>query len=135
MSGVAAHCTAAVFSSPSTVRRPAASSVPFPLGVSLPMAKRQLLVAAARGYTSFEALAPRLDDLPDVLLVDHVASLFCCSTATVSRRVADGTFPVAPLPAVDRKLRWSRAQLRRWLETGDAFGPLPARRGPTGRRR
>lgn len=121
MSGPAARLPAAVFSGSSLPRPGAALPAPLLLGVLLLMVKRQLLVAASRGYTTLRPPGSRLDDFPDLLFVAHVAAFFDCSTATVSRRVHDGTFPVPPLPAIDRKLRWSRAQLRAWLETGDLF--------------
>ena len=76
-------------------------------------------VPCGRGPTP--AQARRLDALPDILFVRHVAALLGCSPSTVTRRVADGTFPVPPLSSVDRKLRWSRAQFRSWLETGDPY--------------
>ncbi len=96
------------------------------------MVKRALLVAAARGYTSLRPSGALLDEFPEVMLIEHMAALFDCSAATIARRVCDGTFPVPPLAAIDRRLRWSRSQVRSWLDTGDPYALASSRR--TGRR-
>ena len=90
--------------------------------------RRRVSRSASCGRSSAPAQARRLDALPDVLFVRHVAALLGCSPSTVTRRVVDGTFPVPPLPSVDRKLRWSRAQFRSWLETGDPYAQARPRR-------
>ena len=91
--------------------------------------RRYLARMAAIGLPVDEAalVGRRLDDLPDVLTVNHLARLFDCSASTIRRRVGEGLFPVPPIAAIDYRYRWSRLQIRRWLERG---GPHPPRRRP-----
>ncbi len=59
-----------------------------------------------------------LETLPAVLLIGDLARLLRCSPSTIRRRLADGVFPIAPLPSLGRTLRWHTADVRRWLERG-----------------
>ncbi len=52
--------------------------------------------------------AARAGDLPPTVGVEQVAQLYGVSPWTVKRRVADGTFPVAPR-RLGRLLRWPTA--------------------------
>lgn len=54
-------------------------------------------------------------DLPEVLFIDDVAKLFRCSPSTIRRRLRGGVFPVAPLPGIDKRLRWSRRAFDHWF--------------------
>ncbi len=59
--------------------------------------------------------AGRLDALPEVLLLDDVATVLRCSPTTIKRRLRAHTFPVAPLAGIDRRLRWSKTAVAEWL--------------------
>ena len=69
-----------------------------------------------------------LDSLPDVLLLEDVAALFRCSPSTIKRRLRAHVFPVPPLPAIDKRPRWSKAVLLRWLADGGSGRTRPGRR-------
>ena len=44
------------------------------------------------------------------LFIDDVAALLRCSPSTIKRRLRARVFPVAPLPGVDKRPRWSKAR-------------------------
>lgn len=67
-------------------------------------------------------------DLPRVLLLEDMARLLRCSTATIKRRVRAGVFPVPLLSGVDKKYRWSREPVLSWLATGQAPGGVGRKR-------
>ena len=69
-----------------------------------------------------------VDALPEVLFLEDVAVLLRCSPSTIKRRLRAHVFPVAPLPGIDKRPRWSKAALAQWLTVGDAGGPLSGRR-------
>ena len=48
--------------------------------------------------------------LPEVLFIDDVAALLRCSPSTIKRRLRARVFPVAPLPGIDKRPRWSKAR-------------------------
>ena len=58
------------------------------------------------------------DALPEVLFMDDVAALLRCSPSTIKRRLRARVFPVAPLPGIDKRPRWSKAALLEWLAAG-----------------
>ena len=66
-----------------------------------------------------------VDALPDVLFLEDVAVLLRCSPSTIKRRLRAHVFPIAPLPGIDKRPRWSKAALAQWLAVGGA--PLPSR--------
>ena len=72
----------------------------------------------------------RLEDYPDVLYLDDVAAVLRCSRSTIQRRLRDRIFPVAPIPGLDRRRRWSRDAIARWLaaEGGRTAATLRLRR-------
>ena len=70
------------------------------------------------------------EGLPAVLLLDDVAALLRCSTTTIKRRLRARVFPVAPLAGIDKRPRWSRAALLRWLESGGSGDAVRGRRRP-----
>ena len=70
----------------------------------------------------------RTDGLPEVLFLDDLAKLLRCSPSTIKRRLRARVFPVAPLPGIDKRPRWSKAMVLQWLAVG---GPGAA----AGRRR
>ena len=69
--------------------------------------------------------------LPEVLFVDDVAALLRCSPTTIKRRLRARVFPVAPLAGIDKRPRWSRAALLRWLEVGGSGDAVRGRRRRT----
>ncbi|MCY4658541.1 MAG: hypothetical protein OXF93_01825 [Acidobacteria bacterium] len=60
----------------------------------------------------------RTDGLPEVLFLDDLAKLLRCSPSTIKRRVRARVFPVAPLPGIDKRPRWSKAMVLQWLAVG-----------------
>lgn len=71
------------------------------------------------------------DELPDVLFLDDLAALLRCHPKTIRRRLDAHVFPVAPIPGIDRRPRWSKAAVLEWLASS-AGRRKPA---PRGRRR
>ncbi len=69
-----------------------------------------------------------VDELPEVLFLEDVAALLRCSPSTIKRRLRAHVFPVAPLPGIDKRPRWSKAALAQWLTVGGAGRPLLGRR-------
>lgn len=65
-----------------------------------------------------------LDDCPDVLTLDHLAQLFCIHRRTLEKLRAKGSLPFAELPALDKRPRFSKAEIRRFLDTGQAIRRL-----------
>ena len=70
----------------------------------------------------------RADELPEVLLLDDVATLLRCSPSTIKRRLQAHVFPVAPLPGIDKRPRWSKAMLLQWLAVGGSGDAVRGRR-------
>ncbi len=55
------------------------------------------------------------DELPDVLFMEELAALLRCHPKTIKRRLDANVFPVAPIPGIDSRLRWSKAAVLKWL--------------------
>ena len=68
------------------------------------------------------------EELPEVLLLDDVAALLRCSKTTIQRRLRAHVFPVAPLAGIDKRPRWSKAALLRWLAAGGSGEAVRGRR-------
>ena len=51
-----------------------------------------------------------------ILFVEDVARVLRCSTSTIKRRLRTNMFPVAPLPSIDKRPRWSAAAMERYLD-------------------
>ncbi len=68
------------------------------------------------------------DELPDVLFLEELAALLRCHPKTIRRRLDAHVFPVAPIPGIDRRPRWSKAAVLEWLATG-AGCRKPTRKG------
>ncbi len=81
-----------------------------------------------RGRTDSDGGA---ENLPEVLFIEDVAALLRCSPSTIQRRLRAHVFPVAPLPGIDKRPRWSRAALMQWLEAGGSGGAVRGRRRRT----
>ena len=58
------------------------------------------------------------DQLPDVLFVKDLARLLRCSPSTIRRRVRAGVLPISMLAGVDKRWRFSRADVAAWLGRG-----------------
>ena len=71
------------------------------------------------------------DGLPEVLFIDDVAALLRCSPSTIKRRLRARVFPVAPLPGIDKRPRWSKAALLEWLGAGGSGAAVRGRRRRT----
>ena len=71
------------------------------------------------------------DSLPEVLFLEDVAALLRCSPSTIKRRLRARVFPVAPLPGIDKRHRWSKAALLRWLAVGGSGAAVVGRRRRT----
>jgi hypothetical protein len=61
--------------------------------------------------------------LPLVLFDEHITTLLDISLRTLKRQRRLGTFPIPELPALDRRHRYGRADVERFLnrETPTAF--------------
>ena len=57
----------------------------------------------------------RLDDLGDVLLMSEIAAVLRTSTRTIKRHLRAGTFPIPSLPGIDKRVRFARADVARYL--------------------
>ncbi len=68
----------------------------------------------------------RLASMPDVLSLADLCALLDCSDDTIRRRLAAGIFPIAPLPSIDRRPRWSKRDVARWLDA-DTRASVPRR--------
>ena len=56
-----------------------------------------------------------LDSLGDVLLLDEVAEVLRTSTRTIKRQLRAGTFPIRRLEGIDKRHRWAKADVDRYL--------------------
>ena len=61
------------------------------------------------------------DELPDVLFLGDLATLLRCHPKTIRRRIEARVFPVAPIPGIDRRPRWSKTAVLQWLATGGSI--------------
>ena len=57
----------------------------------------------------------RLDDLGDVLLLTELAVVLRTSTRTIKRHLRAGTFPIPTLPGIDKRVRFAKAGVERYL--------------------
>ena len=67
------------------------------------------------------------NELPDILFVKDLAKLMRCHPKTIKRRLDAGDLPVAPIPGIDSRPRWSKAAVLKWIAARGAAGK-PARR-------
>ena len=59
--------------------------------------------------------AARLDDFSDVLLLADIAAVLRTSERTVKRRLRAGTFPIPVLPGIDKRIRFAKADVERFV--------------------
>ncbi len=57
----------------------------------------------------------RLDDLGDVLLMTELAVVLRTSTRTIKRHLRAGTFPIPMLLGIDKRVRFARTDVERYL--------------------
>lgn len=69
--------------------------------------------------------APTLDPLA-VYFLEDLPGLLRVSRRTIERLRRQGAFPIAELPSLDKRPRWSGTQIQRFLEGERA---LPVRHG------
>ena len=68
-----------------------------------------------------------LSEASSILFIDEVATVLRVSRSTIERRRRDGTFPIAELPSLDSRPRWTRQAVERFLASSTG-GPRRARR-------
>lgn len=56
------------------------------------------------------------DKAPEVLFIDDMARALRTSRTTIARLRRQRVFPIPELPSIDKRPRWSRAALDRYLE-------------------
>jgi len=59
-------------------------------------------------------------DVPDVCFLEDVARALRCSTKTIRRRLAVGTFPIPSLPSIDSRRRWAGEDVRQFIARAPA---------------
>lgn len=64
---------------------------------------------------------------PAVLFLEEVAGILRVSRSTIERRRRDGTFPIPELPSLDRRPRWSRSEVERYVESNGRVRPARGR--------
>ncbi len=64
-----------------------------------------------------EALA-RLETLPDVLTIRELAHVLRSSESTIKRRIRDRVFPIPPLNGIDKRMRFAKSAVLRYLDAG-----------------
>lgn len=65
-----------------------------------------------------EPTAGRLDEFGDVLLLDEVAEVLRTSTRTIKRHLRAGTFPIPRLLGIDKRLRFAKTDVARFVGDG-----------------
>ena len=60
----------------------------------------------------------RLEALPDVLTIRELAGVLRCSERTIKRRMRDGVFPIPSLQGLDKRTRFAKVAVARYLESG-----------------
>ena len=59
-----------------------------------------------------------LEALPDVLTIRELARVLRCSESTIKRRLRAGVFPIPPLRGLDKRMRFAKAAVLRYLDSG-----------------
>ena len=68
----------------------------------------------------------RLDAFGDVLTLGEIAQVLRCSESTIKRRLSARTFPIPQLDGIDKKTRFAKTAVVRYLESS---GRVRTRRG------
>ena len=64
----------------------------------------------------------RLDTLPDVLTLCELTRVLRCSESTIKRRLRAGVFPIPTLRGLDKRMRFAKAAVVRYLDSGGRVG-------------
>jgi len=67
--------------------------------------------------TSLDTVAATLHNAPDILFIEDLASLFRVSRTTIERRRRNGSFPIAELPAIDKRPRYAKSAVEEYLSS------------------
>lgn len=65
-----------------------------------------------------------VEELPDVCFLDDLARLFRIHRRTLERLRAAKALPFSELPSLDKRPRYAKAEIRRFLESGQAIRRL-----------
>lgn len=57
-----------------------------------------------------------IPEIPLVCLIDDLVRILRTSRRTIERLRRHGAFPIPELPSIDKRPRWSRSDVRRFLE-------------------
>lgn len=60
----------------------------------------------------------RVEDFDDVLFLHELAAVLKTSTRTIRRHLRAGTLPIRTLPSIDKRHRFGRADVERYLASG-----------------
>lgn len=61
------------------------------------------------------------ESLPLILFDADLCALFSISRTTLRKLRRLGAFPIAPMPALDKRARYSRSAVERFIEGGGAM--------------
>lgn len=91
---------------------------------------RQLQTAAARLEDTLGGAEVRdgLSEIPNVCFLTDVCRILRISLSTAKRLRRHGAFPIAELPALDKRPRWSGDAVKRWLAGEGQMGRSAWRR-------
>ena len=70
----------------------------------------------------------RLEHLPDVLTLRELAQVLRCSESTIKRRVRARVFPIPVLSGIDKRMRFAKSAVLRYLDSSARAPTHPARR-------
>ena len=59
----------------------------------------------------------RLEALPEVLTIRELAGVLRCSESTIKRRMRAGVFPIPSLRGLDKRIRFAKAAVIRYLHS------------------
>ena len=62
-----------------------------------------------------DRVGSRLSDLGDVLVLIEIAAVLRTSTRTIKRHLRAGTFPIPTLLGIDKRVRFAKADVERFL--------------------
>ena len=68
-----------------------------------------------RGLSNVVSSPTRLDDYGDVLFLPDLATVLKTSERTIKRRLRAGTFPIRTLPSIDKRHRFAKVDVARFL--------------------
>lgn len=57
-----------------------------------------------------------MDEIPQVCFIEDLVRILGTSRATIDRRRKYGVFPIPELDSIDKRPRWGRADVQRYLD-------------------